>query len=142
MVLKKTTLLFDKDIYEKLKDRAKRDNVSIGGLVREAVATYYGIKTKEDKYLRDKDSYVFTFEPNPEEILDQMVPRLIEVQFFQALLESNASEHSARMTAMLQANEAAKDLIKQLTLFYNKARQAAITAEIAEISAGADALTE
>jgi len=49
MVLKKTTLLFDEDVYDKLKDRARRDNVSIGGLVREAVATYYGVKTKEDK---------------------------------------------------------------------------------------------
>ena len=49
MVLKKTTLLFDEDVYEKLKDRARRDNVSIGGLVREAVATYYGMKTREDK---------------------------------------------------------------------------------------------
>ena len=49
MSLKKTTLLFDKDVYEKLKDKAKRDNVSVGGLVREAVAKYYGMKTKEDK---------------------------------------------------------------------------------------------
>lgn len=49
MALKKTTLLFDEDVYEKLKDRAKRDNASIGALVREAVATYYGIKTREDK---------------------------------------------------------------------------------------------
>ena len=49
MVLKKTTLLFDEDVYEKLKDKARRDNVSIGGLVREAVATYYGMKTKEEK---------------------------------------------------------------------------------------------
>jgi len=49
MVLKKTTLLFEEDVYDKLKDKARRDNVSIGGLVREAVATYYGMKTKEDK---------------------------------------------------------------------------------------------
>ena len=49
MVLKKTTLLFDEDVYERLKDKARRDNVSIGGLVREAVSTYYGMKTKEDK---------------------------------------------------------------------------------------------
>jgi len=69
-----------------------------------------------------------------------MLPRLIEVQLFQALLESNASEHSARMNAMHKASESAKDLAKQLVLFYNKARQASITAEIAEISAGANAL--
>ena len=47
--MKKTTLLFEEDVYDKLKDKARRDNVSIGGLVREAVATYYGIKTKEEK---------------------------------------------------------------------------------------------
>ena len=98
---------------------------------------------KKAKHLKDeKFSYEYTFEPSPEEVLDEMVPRLIEVQLFQALLESNASEHSARMTAMHQANEAAGDLVQELTLFYNKARQAAITAEIAEISAGANALAE
>jgi F-type H+-transporting ATPase subunit gamma len=99
------------------------------------------IKQKEDKYLRDKNSYVFEFEPSAAQVLSEMVPRLIEVQLFQALLESNASEHSARMAAMHQATDAAKDLAKQLNLFYNKARQAAITSEIAEISAGADALS-
>lgn len=98
---------------------------------------------KEDKYLKDekKNKYIFTFEPNPSEVLEEMIPRLIEVQLFQALLESNASEHSARMTAMHQATDSANDLVKQLTLYYNKARQAAITSEIAEISAGAEALS-
>ena len=101
------------------------------------------IKTKEKKYLRDrKDVFVFTYEPNPEEVLNEMLPRLIEIQLFQALLESNASEHSARMAAMHQATEAAGDLVEELTLFYNKARQAAITSEIAEISAGANALKD
>ena len=100
------------------------------------------IKGKEDKYLHDekKNSYVFTYEPTPEEVLNEMLPRLLEIQLFQALLESNASEHSARMAAMHQATDAAGDLVDELTLFYNKARQAAITSEIAEISAGANAL--
>jgi len=62
------------------------------------------------------------------------------VQLFQALLESNASEHSARMTAMHQATDAATDMVDEFQLSYNKARQASITAEIAEISAGANAL--
>lgn len=101
------------------------------------------VEKKEDKYLRDeKYSYEYTFEPNPKEVLDEMIPRLIEVQLFQALLESNASEHSARIATMHQANKAAEDLVNELTLFYNKARQASITAEIAEISAGANALAE
>jgi F-type H+-transporting ATPase subunit gamma len=99
------------------------------------------IKEKEDKYLRDKKNvFVFTYEPSPEEVLNEMLPRLIEIQLFQALLESNASEHSARMVAMRQATDAASDLVDELTLFFNKARQASITSEIAEISAGANAL--
>lgn len=99
------------------------------------------IANKENKYLRDDGyKYIFKYEPSSEDVLNQMIPRLIEVQLFQALLESNASEHSVRMASMHQATEAANDLVKELTLFYNKARQAAITSEIAEISAGANAL--
>lgn len=99
------------------------------------------IAGKEEKYLSDEGMvYEYTFEPDPRTVLDEIVPRLVEIQLFQALLESNASEHSARMAAMHQATEAATTMIGELTLFYNKARQAAITAEIAEISAGADAL--
>lgn len=98
---------------------------------------------KQEKYLSsEKFSYEYTFEPSPEEVLDDLVPRLIEVQLYQALLESNASEHSARMASMHQATDAANDMVSELTLSYNKARQAAITNEIAEISAGANALAE
>jgi len=98
-------------------------------------------KSNKDNNLEDeKSQYEYKFEPSPEDVLDEMIPRLIEVQLFQALLESNASEHSARMSAMHQATDAAKDMVDELTLFYNKARQASITAEISEISAGADAL--
>lgn len=101
------------------------------------------IKEKADKHLQDKKFiYDYTFEPSPREVLDAMVPRLIEVQLYQALLESNASEHSARMATMHQATDAANDMVNELTLFYNKARQASITNEIAEISAGANALSE
>ncbi len=100
------------------------------------------IKEKEVKHLQDdKYKYQFIYEPTPQKVLDQMLPRLIEVQLFQALLESNASEHSVRMASMHQATEAATDLVKELVLFYNKARQAAITSEISEISAGANALS-
>lgn len=84
----------------------------------------------------------YTFEPSPAEVLDVLIPRLLEIQLLQAFLEANASEHSSRMTAMHQATEAASDMESELTLFYNKARQASITSEIAEISAGANALAE
>jgi len=93
------------------------------------------VKNKLDK----KTEYLF--EPSPNAVLDKMVPRFIEVQLFQALLESNASEHSARMSAMHQATDSAGDMIDELTLSYNKARQASITQEIAEIGAGVESVT-
>lgn len=100
------------------------------------------IEEKNIKHLKGKNAnFLFKYEPSAEEVLNEMIPRLIEVQLFQALLESNASEHSARMSAMHMATDAANDLVNELVLFYNKARQASITAEIAEISAGSVALS-
>ncbi|MDD4412103.1 MAG: ATP synthase F1 subunit gamma [Patescibacteria group bacterium] len=99
------------------------------------------IEEKTKKHLSDNGyKFEYTFEPNRDEVLEKMLPKLIEVQLFQALLESNASEHSARMSSMHQANDAAGDMVEELVLTYNKARQGSITAEIAEISAGANAL--
>lgn len=82
----------------------------------------------------------YFLEPSRDAIFDIVIPRLIDVQVYQALLESAASEHSARMVAMKNASEAASDMIDALTLAFNKARQAAITQEIAEIAGGAAAL--
>ena len=79
----------------------------------------------------------YIFEPSAPEILAELLPRYVEVQIYHALLETIASEHSARMLAMRNATDNAKELIDTLTLSYNKARQAAITREIAEITAGA-----
>ncbi|HPV70594.1 MAG TPA: ATP synthase F1 subunit gamma [Candidatus Magasanikbacteria bacterium] len=87
-----------------------------------------------------EQSVDFIFEPNPAWILEKMLPKLIEVQLFQALLESSASEHSARMMAMRNASEAAEEMIGDLVFALNQARQAGITREIAEISGGAAAL--
>ncbi|NEQ49864.1 MAG: ATP synthase F1 subunit gamma [Leptolyngbya sp. SIO3F4] len=84
----------------------------------------------------------YLFEPNKEDILEDLIPRALKTQFFKALLDSNASEHGARMTAMHKATDNASDLLKELKLTYNKARQAAITKEILEISAGAEALAD
>ena len=88
----------------------------------------------------EEGTYEYLFEPSPEQVLDMMLPRLVESQIFQALLESSASEHSARMMAMRSASDAASDMIDDLTLTYNQARQAGITREIAEISSGKAAL--
>lgn len=82
-----------------------------------------------------------TFEPSPEKVVRSITPRLIKTQLFQALLESQASEHSMRMMAMKSASDNASDLIDDLTLVFNSARQAAITQELAEISSGAEAIS-
>ncbi len=83
---------------------------------------------------------VFIFEPDEEEILEDLLPRNIATQIFQALLESSASEHGARMTAMDNATRNAGDMIDNLTMTYNRTRQAVITKELIEIISGAEAL--
>jgi len=82
----------------------------------------------------------YIFEPNKSEIVEDLIPKSLKVQFFKAILDSHASEHGARMTAMHKATDNAGEMKKDLTLFYNKARQAAITNEILEIVGGAEAL--
>jgi F-type H+-transporting ATPase subunit gamma len=82
----------------------------------------------------------YIFEPNRAEILDNLIPKSIKTQVFKAILDSVASEHGARMTAMHKATDNAQALKNDLVIFYNKARQAAITNEILEIVSGAEAL--
>ncbi len=82
----------------------------------------------------------YYLEPDLDTVVAEVMPRLVEIQLYQAVLESAASEHSARMVAMKNASENAADMIQELNLTYNKARQAAITQEIAEIAGGAAAL--
>jgi F-type H+-transporting ATPase subunit gamma len=79
-------------------------------------------------------------EPSPEQLLGEMLPRNVYVQLYSALLETSTSEHAARMMAMDNATKACKDMLENLTLIYNKARQAAITAELMDIVGGAEAL--
>ena len=84
----------------------------------------------------------FIYEPEPEEILERLLPVYVETELYRALLESAASEQGARMTAMRNASKNAGELIDTLTLAMNRARQAEITQEILEVVAGADALTQ
>lgn len=84
----------------------------------------------------------YIYEPDPLTVLSQLLPRFVEVQVYQAILESLASEHSARMVSMRNATENANELTQELTLSYNKARQAAITKEITELTGGAASLEE
>ena len=82
----------------------------------------------------------YIFEPSPEAVLEDLLPRFVEIQLYQSVLEAIASEHSARMVAMRNASQNAKDLVNDLPLTYNKARQTQITREVSEIAAGAEAL--
>ena len=82
----------------------------------------------------------YIFEPNKEEIVQELIPKSLKIQLYKAVLDSHAAEHGARMTAMNKATDNAKEMLKELRLSYNKARQAAITNEILEIVGGAEAL--
>ena len=82
----------------------------------------------------------YIFEPNAKEILDVLIPKSIKTQVYKSVLDSIASEHGARMTAMHKATDNAQALRNDLVIFYNKARQVAITNEILEIVSGAEAL--
>lgn len=86
------------------------------------------------------DKLPFTIEPNAETLLALLVPKALEVEIFRALLDNQAGEHAARMTAMEAATRNTEDMINRLTLQYNRARQAAITKELVEIVSGAEAL--
>jgi F-type H+-transporting ATPase subunit gamma len=82
----------------------------------------------------------YIFEPTKEYIVQELIPRSLKLQFYKAILDSHASEHGARMTAMHKATDNATELLKELSLQFNKARQASITTEILEIVSGAEAL--
>jgi len=84
----------------------------------------------------------YLYEPDRRGLLDMLIPRFIEMQVYQAVLESLASEHAARMNAMRNATDSARDLLTQLTLTYNKARQQSITSELLDIAGGAEALRQ
>ena len=92
-------------------------------------------KSGDDKYQVD-----YIYQPSREEIVKDLIPKSLKIQVYKAILDSNAAEHGARMTAMDQATDNAGELLKELRLTYNRTRQAAITKEILEIVAGAEAL--
>ena len=97
------------------------------------------IQIKQDEKSISKN-YDYIFEPSKEYIIHDLIPKSIKIQLFKAILDSIAAEHGARMNAMHKATDNATEIIKDLTLHYNKARQAAITKEILEIVGGAEAL--
>lgn len=96
-------------------------------------------KPAQDKTVK-KVTLDYIYEPSKEEIVQDIIPRALKVQLYKALLDSHAAEHGARMTSMHKATDNANEILKDLRLTYNKARQAAITKEILEIVGGAEAL--
>lgn len=103
-----------------------------------------GIKPKTGKWSNEESltdaQILYTVEPSSEEVLDVLIPQLIKIMLYHALIESKACEHSARMVAMKNATDKSKEMAKALTLQFNKQRQAAITAEVSEITGGMEAM--
>jgi F-type H+-transporting ATPase subunit gamma len=117
--------------YNQFKNAANQE------LLREQFLPVRREEQFEDQFETQLD---FILEPSKQEIIEELIPKSLKIQFYKTLLDSNASEHGARMTAMHKATDNATDLIRDLQLNYNKARQSAITKEILEIVSGAEAL--
>lgn len=117
-------------VYNKFKNAA----------VQELTAEQFLPIQKPDPVLKESTRPDYIFEPSQEGILTSLIPQTLKMRLFRILLDSNAAEHGARMTAMHQATDNATDMLKELKTNYNNARQAAITNEILEITAGAEAL--
>ncbi|MFT6814581.1 MAG: F-type H+-transporting ATPase subunit gamma [Sphingobacteriales bacterium] len=98
------------------------------------------VKAEQDEKSEATTKTDYILEPTQEEIVNELIPKSLKIQFYKALLDSNAAEHGARMGAMDQATENANEILRDLKISYNRARQAAITTELTEIVAGANAL--
>ena len=117
-------------VYNKFKNAA----------VQELTAEQFLPISKPDETLKEVTRPDYIFEPTQEEILTSLIPQTLKMRLYRILLDSNAAEHGARMTAMHQATDNATEMLRELKTSYNNARQAAITNEILEITAGAEAL--
>lgn len=120
-------LPFDFDVFKEI----SKEIIPETGRYSEFKKEFAQAKSTEEEYI---------LEPSADKIADVLLPSLFEIQIHCAIMESNAAEHSARMVAMKSASDNAKDIMEDLKLIYNKARQANITKELSEISAGAEAL--
>lgn len=119
-------------IYNQFKNAASQN------LVKEQFLPVVQKDASKAKGQNVKKDYIF--EPDKDSIVNELIPKSLKIQFYKAMLDSNAAEHGARMTAMHKATDNATELIRELKLHYNKARQAAITSEILEVVGGAEAL--
>jgi F-type H+-transporting ATPase subunit gamma len=114
---------------------------TIKGSIEETIprAGRYADYAKSETFLDGREKE-YIIEPSPKEVLDELAPKLLKIRLYHAILEANASEHSARRVAMKNASDNASELSETLTMVYNKSRQAAITAQIIEITSGAQSL--
>ena len=115
-------------------------NAAVQRLITEQYLPIVSDEQSDSQHQEVNANYIF--EPSKEEILKELIPKSLKIQLYKSILDSYASEQGARMTAMHQATENAKEILKDLKLSYNKARQAAITNEILEIVSGANALND
>jgi F-type H+-transporting ATPase subunit gamma len=133
---KKVYLVFSNFISSSQQKPMMRALLPFSSEGSEEMAKVVGGEENQESGIRNQETdYSYLIEPSPEVILPIVIRNLVEMEIFQALLESNASEHSARMLAMHSATENAKDLMDDLSLSYNRIRQESITRELAEISA-------
>ena len=138
---KKITEMFDKEefdsctfIYAKFRSAIQQN------IIKQKLIPFTKVDSQEKESVIDKEKEVYDFEPQEGEILPSLIPANITTQIFHGLLENYASEQGARMTAMDSATRNASDMIDDLTLFYNRTRQAVITKELIEIISGAEAV--
>ena len=138
---KKITEMFDKEefdsctfIYAKFRSAIQQN------IIKQKLIPFTKADSQEKESVTDKEKEVYDFEPQEGEILPSLIPANITTQIFHGLLENYASEQGARMTAMDSATRNASDMIDDLTLFYNRTRQAVITKELIEIISGAEAV--
>ena len=96
----------------------------------------------KEEHAEDEQEQDYIFEPTLTLMIEELIPKILRTQFYKFMLDANASEHGARMTAMDKATENASELLKDLKISYNRARQAAITTELTEIVSGAAALED
>jgi F-type H+-transporting ATPase subunit gamma len=125
-------------VYGKFISMVRQEPVTLGLLPMKAVEL--SNRSEEIKNKQDQTGLDYVYEPDVENILAEILPRYLKVQIYRGLLDTSASEHAARMTAMDNATRNCNEIIKNLTLLYNKTRQSAITTELIDIVSGADAL--
>ena len=124
----------------KLRQLLPISKIDLEKLISELDTVYDKVKDERFNHVAIDQQAEYVFEPNKKQLLNEILEDLVKMQIYQMVMESRASENSSRMVAMKNASDAAGDMIGELTLIYNKARQASITQEIAEISSGKAAL--